>query len=147
MSLSKYLLEQHFLEPSCTSCKGSTGPTGLCGHGFSFCYPQHGSRPWWWTSTRRQCCPPPSLATTTGGGMMPLSWNGSGCVSGPGSMVKVELCNSLSQNNKGSSKYNDNLAQHATWHYKLNANKIWINEQKLTGRRFFKVYKGKTWIF
>ena len=37
---------------------------------------------------------------------------------------------SLFQNVNGSSKYNDILAQQGTWHYRLNAKKIRINEQK-----------------
>ena len=56
------------------------------------------------------------------------------------------MLGSLFQNDNGSSKYIDILAQHATLYYKLNAKEIRINEQNLTGRRFFKVYKGKTWI-
>ena len=46
---------------------------------------------------------------------------------------------SLFQNFNGSSKYNDDLTQHGTWHYELDAKRIRINEKKLTGRQFFKV--------
>ena len=50
---------------------------------------------------------------------------------------------SLFQNDNESSKYNDILAQHATWHYRLNAKKIRINEQKLPVDNFSKFIKGK----
>ena len=53
---------------------------------------------------------------------------------------------SLFQNDNRSSKYNDILAQHATLHYMLNEKKNRINEQKLTGWRFLRHYKGKAWI-
>ena len=49
------------------------------------------------------------------------------------------LQSSLFQNCNGSSKYNDNLTQHSTWHYRLDPKKVRINEKRLTGRQFFKV--------
>ena len=56
------------------------------------------------------------------------------------------VATSLFQNDNGSSKYIDILAQHATLYYKLNAKEIRINKITLTEQQFFKVYKGKTWI-
>ena len=50
---------------------------------------------------------------------------------------------SLFQNNNWSSKYNDILAQHAKWYYRLNANKIKLMNRNWQGDDFSKFIKGK----
>ena len=53
----------------------------------------------------------------------------------------------LSQNDKGSSKYNDDLAQYATWHFKLNAKKLeWMNKNWQVAA-FSKFITGKHGFF
>ena len=55
-------------------------------------------------------------------------------------MTVCDMIASLFHNFNGSSKYNDDLTQHGTLHYRLDAKKIRINEKKMTGHRFFKVF-------
>ena len=72
-------------------------------------------------------------------GLLDIGWMNKG-------VLFLMACISLFQNVNGSFKYIDMLGQHATLYYKLNAKEIGINKQNLTGRQFFKVYEGKTWI-
>ena len=51
---------------------------------------------------------------------------------------------SLIQNDKGSSKYNDILAQHTTWHYRLNAEeKLELMNRNWQVHDFLMFIKGK----
>ena len=62
-------------------------------------------------------------------------------------VLKEGIRGSLFQNDNGSSKYNDILAQHATWHYMLNAKKFKLLNRKWQVDVFSKFIKGKHGFF
>ena len=65
----------------------------------------------------------------------------SGLLSVSQEITKVQ--GSLFQNHNGFSEYNDILAQHATWHYKLNAKKLELLKRSWQVGDFSKFIKGK----